>query len=372
MDRKKNIIEVTHCITRLRFILKDETIADTQAIEGLPGVVKVFSSGGQYQVVIGATVPKVYEALMAELNAGGPAETKAPVMAQSEAKKHQFSDRSVRSRFRLGFGKLSAFLAACMQPLIPLMVSVGIIRTLATLLGPTMLGLLGSEDGTYRILMIVGNAGIATLPIFMAWSISNYLKTNSILALFYGALLIHPDLTALLNSGETVRLFGLPVPAATYTSQVVPMVLIMVAMYLVEKLLKKWLSEDAQLIALPILETLIMLPLMLCLVGPLGTMLGQLISKGAVALHDVAGPLSVALIGAFFTFICATGMHTAIIATSLTLIQIQGYDSLALVGAGAAAYACFGVYMAYTLFVKDKFLERSEYSVFCEHQNRRD
>lgn len=105
---------------------------------------------------------------------------------------------------------------------------------------------------------------------------------------------------------------------------------------------------------MPILETLIMLPLMLCFVGPLGTILGQYISKGAVALHHVAGPLSVALIGAFFTFICATGMHTAIIATSLTLIQTQGYDSLALVGAGAAAYACFGVYLAYTLFEKDK------------------
>lgn len=97
-----------------------------------------------------------------------------------------------------------------------------------------------------------------------------------------------------------------------------------------------------------------MLPLMLCFVGPLGTILGQYISKGAMALHHVAGPLSVALIGAFFTFICATGMHTAIIATSLTLIQTQGYDSLALVGAGAAAYACFGVYLAYTLFEKDK------------------
>ena len=354
IGQKENIIGVTHCITRLRFILKDEALADTQAIEGLPGVVKVFSSGGQYQVVIGATVPKVYEALMAELNAGGLAETEAPVIVEPEAKTHQISDLFVRRRFRLGLGKLSAFMAECMQPLIPLLVSVGIIRTLAMLLGPTMLGLLGSEDGTYRILTIVGNVGIASLPIFMAWSISNYLKTNSILALFYGALLVHPDLTALLNSGETVRLFGLPVPAATYTSQVVPMVLIMVAMYLVEKLLKKRLSEDAQLIALPILETLIMLPLMLCFVGPLGTILGQFISRGAVALYDVAGPLSVALIGAFFTFICATGMHTAIIATSLTLIQIQGYDSLALVGAGAAAYACFGVYMAYTLFEKDK------------------
>jgi len=216
IGQKENIIEVTHCITRLRFILKDEALADTQAIEGLPGVVKVFSSGGQYQVVIGATVPKVHEALMAELNAGELAETEDSVVVQPEAKEHQFSDLSVRSRFRLGLGKLSAFMAACMQPLIPLLVSVGIIRTLAMLLGPTMLGLLGSEDGTYRILTIVGNVGIASLPIFMAWSISNYLKTNSILALFYGALLVHPDLTALLNSGETVRLFGLPVPAATY------------------------------------------------------------------------------------------------------------------------------------------------------------
>ncbi len=152
-----------------------------------------------------------------------------------------------------------------------------------------------------------------------------------------------------------------------YTAQVVPVMLIMAAMYLVEKLLKRLLPENAQFIGMPILETFIMLPLMLCIIGPLGTILGNYISDGAIALYHVAGPLSIALIGAFFIFICATGMHTAIIAAAFTLIEKQGYDSMALVGAGAAAYACFGIYLAYAIFEKDNKTRAVSVSALLTH-----
>ena len=343
VGNKENITSATHCVTRLRFILEDETLADKDAIEQLPGVVKVISSGGQYQVVIGTSVAAVHEALKEILDEENTEQ--AASLPQEE--------NTASNSLRKAFGNLTAFLTSCMQPLIPVLVSVGMIRTFAILLGPEMLGVLDGNSGTLRILTLVGEAGLAALPIFISWSASNYLKTNTILAIFYGAFLIYPGLTQLINSGETIRLFALPVPPAVYTSQVVPVMLIMYAMYLVEKALKRILPEAVRFIGMPILETVIMLPVMLCLVGPLGTIMGNYISEGAQALYRAAGPLSVALIGAFFIFICATGMHTAIIATALQLIQTQGYDSMALVGAGAAAYACFGVYLAYTMFVRD-------------------
>ena len=355
---RENMIEVTHCVTRLRFILKDEGQADTETIESLPGVLKVFSSGGQYQVVIGTSVPEVYRELMAALEETGEA---APVReAAGDGGTVSAPDDggtelpAGKNAFRMALGKLSAFLTSCIQPLIPVLVSAGLIRTLAIALGPNMLGWLGAESGTIRILSLAGEAGFVFLPVFIAWSASNYLKINTALALFYGAFLVSPDLAALLNSGVPVRLYGLPVPAASYASQVVPVMLIMLVMYLVERMLKRWVPETVRFIGVPMLETLIMLPLMLCAVGPLGTMLGEGIAKGAIALHRVAGPLSVALIGALFTFICATGMHTAVIATAFALIDSQGYDSIALVGAGAAAYACFGVFLTYTALEKNK------------------
>ena len=359
VGNKENIIEVTHCITRLRFILNDESLADSNAIEDLSGVVKTISSGGQYQVVIGTAVADVYEALMTELEGE---ETQRSISDQADGKKvaadpdlmdEKEEPGQGKDILRVALGKLSAYLVTCMQSLIPVLASAGMIRTIAMVLGPTMLGWLDEGSGTYRILALAGQAGIDFLPILVAWSASRYLKTNTVLAVFYGAFLLYPGLETLLGSGEALKLYGLPVPAASYTSQVIPVMLIMAVMYLVEKLLKKVLPEEVQFIGMPILETLIMLPMMLCWVGPLGTILGNYIAKGAVALHQVAGPLSVALVGALFTFICATGMHTAIIATTLTLIRTQGYDNMALVGAGAAAYACFGVYLAYTIWEKD-------------------
>lgn len=173
--------------------------------------------------------------------------------------------------------------------MIPMMASVGMIRTLAMVLGPSVLGLLGADSGTIRILTMVGEAGIASLPVFVAWSVSGYLKTDTVLALFYGAFLAYPALAELLSSGESVTLFCLPVPAATYTSQVVPMMLIMLAMYLVERLLKRLLAEDGQFMAMPILETITMLPLTLCVIGPLGTILGTYLSKGVMAFCNPNG-----------------------------------------------------------------------------------
>lgn len=350
-----NIIEVTHCITRLRFRLRDERIADTETIESLPGVVKVLSSGGQYQVVIGAAASVVYRALAAELHSGKASAPDTRPMAQKpeapagEAKTEGQKPPSRKDALRSAMGWLSGFLAACMQPLIPVLVSVGLIRALSMVLGPSMLGWLGADSGTFRVMSLIGDAGFAALPIFVAWSASNYLKTNTALALFYAAILVGPDLAALINSGEKVRLFALPVPAVTYASQVVPAMLVMAAMYGVERLLKKWLPKDARFIGLPMLETLCMLPLTLCAVGPLGAMLGSCVARAVIALQTAVGPLIVALIGACFLFICAAGMHTALLAVAFILIQYQGYDSVAMVGAGPAAYACFGIYLAYAL-----------------------
>ncbi|MDO4539314.1 MAG: PTS transporter subunit EIIC [Coriobacteriales bacterium] len=358
VGNRKNIADVTHCVTRLRFILRDEGLANTEAIENLPEVVAVVSSGGQYQVVIGTQVPDVFEAVMAEL--GSAEQGPASEVAVSEPAHGKPDLKGL-------LGKISGFLVNCMQPLIPMMASVGLIRTLAMVLGPNMLGLLSAESGTIRILTLVGQAGIASLPIFIAWSSSRYLKTNTVLALFYGAFLVYGDLEKLLKSGEAITLFGLPVPAASYSSQVVPVMLIMLAMYLVEKLLKRFLSKDAQFMVMPVLETIIMLPLMLCIIGPLGTLLGNLLAKGIMALYNVAGPLSVALIGSLFIFICATGMHTAIMATAFNLISTQGHDMVAMVGAGAASYGCFGLYLAYTLFVKDKRQKQIGLSAFLTH-----
>lgn len=350
----ENIIEITHCVTRLRFILRDERIADAEAIESLPGVVKVLSSGGQYQVVIGSNVSAVYKALTAALHSRkAPAPDARPTASGAANTGDQRLSPSLKGVLRSAMGWLSGFLSACMQPLIPVLVSVGMIRALAMILGPAILGWLGADSGTLRAMDASGEAGFAALPLFIAWSASKHLKTNAALALFYGALLVCPSLSALISSGENITLFALPVPAVSCASQVVPAMLVMAAMYWVEGLLKKCLPKDAQFIGLPMLETLCMLPLTLCAVGPLGAVLGNCVARAIIALHAAVGPLIVALVGASFLFICAAGMHAALLAVALILIQFQGYDSVALVGAGPAAYACFGIYLAHALLAGD-------------------
>lgn len=342
IGEKDNIEELSHCVTRLRFILRDDSLVRTDEIRNLPGVLQAFSSGGQYQVVIGTAVGEAYDAIMKELKTESASEE---ISTAAETRKN---------RTALALGKVTGFLTGCMQPLIPMMISVGMLRTIAMIFGPGMLGLIGEGNGTLQILTMIANAGYASFPVFIAWSASNYLKTNTVLALLYGAFLIYPDLSALLNSTEALTLFGIPVMKASYTSQVVPVMLIMIAMYYVERLLKKYIPENMQFIGIPMLETLIMLPVMLCAVGPLGTVISNGISEGAISLYKVAGPLSVALIGGFFVLICAAGVHAAMIATAFAMINTQGYDSVAMVGAGAAAYACFGIYLSYTLFVKNR------------------
>jgi len=168
VGNKENITSATHCVTRLRFILEDETLADKEAIEQLPGVVKVISSGGQYQVVIGTSVAAVHEALKEILDE----ENTEPAASLPQ------EENAASNSFRKAFGNLTAFLTSCMQPLIPVLVSVGMIRTFAILLGPEMLGVLDGNSGTLRILTLVGETGLAALPIFISWSASNYLKNQ--------------------------------------------------------------------------------------------------------------------------------------------------------------------------------------------------
>ena len=172
--------------------------------------------------------------------------------------------------------------------------------------------------------------------------------------MFLGAILIHPTLIQLAADGTKFDVYGIPAVAQNYTSSIIPIILtIWVASY-VERFFKKYTPDVLKVFGIPLGTLLIMLPLELCLFGPLGSFAGQYICQGIICLYDVAGPLAVGVVGATFGLLVLTGMHTVLMAFLFMTFPMVGYDAFIIPAIFACSYAGAGVTLACVIKFKDK------------------
>ena len=281
----ENVSNVVHCMTRLRFTLKDKTVPNDDEVKKITGVIGVQEVSGQYQIIIGQNVPKVYDEVCA---IGGFAKAAAvDENLDAPQEKQKLSPKVI--------GKMILdYLSGSMVPLIPVFLSGGLSRAIASVIGPTLLNLVTTDSSIYILFNdLIYNASFAFIPIYLGYTAAKKLGATPALGMFMGGILMSPTLVNLVTSGGSFDLFGIQVPMINYTQSVLPIVLCMPVLYWVEKGIRKIMPDVLTTIFTPFCTMLVMVPVGLLVFGPLGTELGQLVSTGIFALGEGGGILRV-------------------------------------------------------------------------------
>lgn len=360
-----NINSLIHCITRLRFYLKDESKADTSAIENLDGVISVAKAGGQYQVVIGQAVVDVYDAVIDQIGSEF-ANDAATVEAVDETA--QAVTKGFWPKFKQGASNFIGVLTASMIPIIGILAGSGILKGILAAL--TGFKVLSTTSGTYVLLNAIGDATFYFLPIVLGFTAAKKLGSDPIVLAIVGGILIYPQIITLASKASTAStsFLGIPTTLISYTSSVFP---IIVAAWLgkyVEKFLKKIIPMYVRSVFVPILEALILSLIVIIGVGPVITMISKGLSNGLVAIYNFSPTLSGLILGGVYQTMVIFGLHWGLIPIVINDIATNGHSyinsilSITMVAQGGAVLAVF-------LKTKDKHLKEmslaAAISAFC-------
>ena len=338
----ENIVSVTHCMTRLRFVLKDQSIPNKKKLESIKGVMGTNIAGGQYQVIIGNSVGNVYKEL---IEISGVIDTTA-----------DFKADQVKEKVNPVVTALD-FIAGCMTPLFTAIIAGGLIKVLLVIFGPTLLGVLSSESDTYILMNALGDAPFYFLPILVAFTASKKLNCNSFLAVMVSSILIYPDVITLLESEQATHLFGvIPVVHGSYASSIIPAMLSTILLKYVEILVDKIVPDWSKNFLKPLLIVLITAPITLCALAPLGLIVGNGLQFVINGIYGFAPWLAMLLFSAFMPFIVMTGMHWAFVPACLLGLANPGYDLLLLPAMLASNTAQAGATFGVAAKTKDKEL----------------
>lgn len=346
-----NINSVIHCITRLRFYLKDEHRAQDAVIANLDGVIDVAKAGGQYQVVIGPAVNEVYDAVMAQLGpafadmtagtptaattqaAGAPTETDAPT--------------GWLPRLRHGMSQVIGVMTAAMIPVIGILAGSGILKGILAAL--TGFHVLTVTSGTYMVLNAVADATFYFLPVVLGFTAAKKLGSDPIVLAIVGAILIYPSLMTAAGHATTAQItfFGVPTHLMSYAASVFPMIVAAWLGVSVERGLKRVIPLYLRSVFVPILEALILSVIVLVVIGPLITMISKGLASGILAIYNFSPALSGLVIGGLYQTMVIFGLHWGIIPIVINDIATNGHSylnailSITMVAQGGAVLAVF-------------------------------
>ena len=305
---KANVIDVYHCQTRLRFKLVDDSKADQAGLEKLNGVAKVLINAGVFQVVIGTHVAEVFEEIekLADVK---------PDMATEKTEKKGIITSVID------------FVAGTFQPIIPALSGAGMVKAVLALL--VVFNVITTESQTYYLLNLFADGVFFFLPMLLAFTEAQKLKCNPILAVGVAAMMMHPNWTSLVSAGEPVYFFGvIPFTLATYTSSVIPIILIVFVQSYVEKYLNRWIPKSVNLVFVPMCTFLIMGTLAFSLLGPIGSVLGGYLAAFFEFLSVNASWAPAVLIGGFLPIMVMFGLHNGVAPLGVMQMSNLGYDSI--------------------------------------------
>lgn len=343
---KENINSLTHCITRLRFRLKDESKANDEALKNNPGVVTVMKSAGQYQVVIGNHVPAVFEDVcsIAGISNDAPA-------AEAEAPKGVLDT-------------LIDIISGCFQPILGPLCAAGIIKGLNALL-VFLLGAGFSTSGTYLVLNAIGDSIFNFLPIILGYTAAKKFNVNVVVGMIIGASLCYPSIQtdALSAAGKAIgtlpmigayytKFLGIPFISGNYTSTVVPVICIVALDAQIQKIAKKYVPEMLQNFFVPFFVLIISLPIGLLVIGPVVGLLTQVLSNFFAALYKLSPVVTALVVGAFWQCLVIFGLHWALVPMAMVNLGNLGFDTI-LPGMTGTTFAATGIMIATYLKTKN-------------------
>ena len=339
-----NIANVTHCITRLRFNLKDESKADTEAIKATPGVVGVTVANGQYQVIIGAEVGQVYEKLTAQLHSdlGGGA------VPADDGKKGSFVSRLIDT------------VTGIFTPILPPLTAAGMLKAVLAIL--VAFKLVTSDSSTYQVVNFMADATFYFLPILLANSAAKKLGCNPFLAMMLGGILIHPNFVSMVASsqetGVAITIFGLPIYNATYSSSVIPILLGVLLMSKIEPLANRYSPKAVRFFTAPLVTMFIVGIATLCVLGPIGYIISNFLASAINGLSNIAPWLAPTVIGTLLPFLVMTGTHHALTPIGINNRMTIGFDTIIYPGQLASNIAQGAAALAVSFKTKDLELKQ--------------
>lgn len=342
---KSNVSFVTHCMTRLRFTLKDRTVPDAAAVKKLNGVLGAQESGGQFQVIIGQNVPKVYD----ELCALGGFSKQAAIDENLDGTQAELSLASI------GKGIMN-YLAGSMTPMIPVLLAAGLFKTIGVVLGPTMLGVMAADSDLVRFMDMIYNAAFYFMPIYLGFNASRQIGLTPILGAFLGGMLIEPTFVSLAAECTPLSVYGfLPCVPGAYAQTVLPILLTIPVAYAIERIMRKHLPDALQTVFSPFLTLGITLPVSLCLLAPMGSWLGNGLADVFEFLVTSGGIISIiggGLLAAAWVPMVITGMHMALIGIAQVAFLQAGFDPLIFVAINISLWPVFATQIATFLRLK--------------------
>ena len=342
-----NVTTATNCMTRLRLTLKDNNLADIEKIKKVKGVLGAQFSGSQLQVIIGQNVPKVLDEFIAISGVARGAEVKENL----DAPKEKLTPKVIGN-------KILDYLSGSMVQLIPLLMGSGLFRTFAVILGPQMLNLVTETDPVYTFFYTtLFEAGMYFLPIYLGYAAAKKIGATPVLGMLLGGLLIAPSIVSAAADGASISVYGIPVAAANYSQSVLPIILTVPVLYVVEKFIRKHMPDTLSTIFTPFCTLIVVVPIMLIVLAPLGNEVGNVIAGALFGLADMGGIavfVVMAILGAFWQLFVVAGMHLPVILLAQVQIIAAGYDPFVFVSTNCAMTAVWGCAFGAFLRLKNK------------------
>lgn len=350
---KENVISLTHCITRLRFKLKDDSIANDEVLKNMDGIVTVMKSGGQYQVVIGNQVAEVYAHVIKMLDLGETASD------DSSEKKGGILDNALD------------VVSGIFQPILGVMAACGMLKGLNALF--TAIGLYDSGCGAYLVFNAVGDGLFTYLPLFLGYTSAKKFGLKPMIGLVIGAIMCYPGIQASALSAAReplyslfagtsfasnvyIDFFGIPIVAMDYTSTVIPVIFVVYFAAKCEKFFSKFVPDLVKFFFVPMLTLLVALPIGFMLIGPVTIFGSTVISETVLAIRNVSPLLAGAVVGFTWQILVIFGMHWGFIPVYINNMMTFGFDNV-MMPFFACTFATSGVVLAIFYKTKNKKLK---------------
>ncbi len=328
----ENITNVAHCATRLRFILKDETIVDTAKVSKIPGVITTVQAGGQFQVVIGNHVKDAYEQVL-----------KLVSIDEKQAK-----DTGKKGGI---FSRIIDIISSIFAPFLYTLAACGILQGILGIF--VAMNAIDTTGGTYQILNFISWTAFTFLPVLIAVTASKKFGVNTFVAVVIACALVSPDYINMVNAGQDVYFLGIKVQLLSYTSSVIPIILsIWIASY-VQKFFDKYLPIVVRNLFSPMFTIVIMVPLTLLAFGPIGNTIGGAIGGAYNYLYGLSPIVAGVIVGGLWEVLVIFGVHWGITPVTVGNYANLGYDTFTGLQA-SAVFSQAGAALGVFLKTKDK------------------
>jgi len=361
---EENVQSLSHCVTRLRFKLNDETRANKAVLEANKDVLGVVQSGGQYQIVIGNHVGDVYEDVLALTGMNAEVDTTTTRTKADEA-----------GQTNGLFANFIDLISSIFSPIINMMAAGGVLKGLCALLLVTRV--VGESDGLYVLLNAMGDAVFYFFPIFLGQSAMKKFGASPMIGAVLGAIFVYPSFAGVMNGEPLYTLFegtifaspvylevlGVPLILTNYGTSVIPIVMATAVAAPVQRVFQEILPQAVRKILTPLFTLALVAPLALILIGPLATWLGALIGQGVLAVYNLSPLLAGVLLGGFWQIFVLFGLHWGLVPIHMLNVSNAGYDPILILVFGSV-FAQMGAVLGVLLKTKDKALKMNGIAAF--------